>query len=185
MKRGYHSSDTSPNWNEPSIFLYNFFNFLLCWMKRFFFHIRNFDFIFILNNHHLFFIKKVKWLFIQRSETLLLDRVRLSVRAVVPCNVLLTDPLMNDKDAAQNADGCSSLYDVIITTLCLEFDTLSVDEYSSAVGNVTSLLRPQGFLVVQVNIFKRNLFKRKKWTTNDGLFLLYRVAHTRPTLSMF
>ena len=92
---------------------------------------------------------------------------------------------MNDKDAAQNADGCSSLYDVIITTLCLEFATLSVDEYSSAVGNVTSLLRPQGFLVVQVNIFKRNLFKRKKWTTNDGLFLLYRVAHTRPTLSMF
>ena len=116
---------------------------------------------------------------------MLLDRVRHSVRAVVQCNVLLTDPLMNDKDAAQNADGCSSLYDVIITTLCLEFATLSVDEYSSAVGNVTSLLRPQGFLVVQVNIFKRNLFKRKKWTTNDGLFLLYRVAHTRPTLSMF
>nr|CAH0104331.1 unnamed protein product [Daphnia galeata] len=83
------------------------------------------------------------------SETLLLDRVRLSVRAVVPCNVLLTDPLMNDKDAAQNADGCSSLYDVIITTLCLEFATLSVDEYSSAVGNVTSLLRPEGFLVIQ------------------------------------
>ncbi|XP_046639230.1 nicotinamide N-methyltransferase-like [Daphnia pulicaria] len=82
------------------------------------------------------------------SETLLLERVRHSVRAVVPCNVLLTNPLMNDKEAAQNADG-NSLYDVIITTLCLEFATLSVDEYSAAVGNVTRLLSPGGFLVVQ------------------------------------
>lgn len=87
---------------------------------------------------------------------MLLERVRHSVRAVVPCNVLLTNPLMNDKEAAQNADG-NSLYDVIITTLCLEFATLSVDEYSAAVGNVTRLLSPGGFLVVQVNIF---------WTKN-------------------
>ncbi|KAK4007523.1 hypothetical protein OUZ56_012680 [Daphnia magna] len=82
------------------------------------------------------------------SETILLDRVRHSVRAVVPCNVLLTDPLMDNKDTACNADGHSS-YDVIITTLCLEFATLTVEEYSTAVANVTRLLRPAGFLVVQ------------------------------------
>lgn len=84
---------------------------------------------------------------------------------------------MNDKDAAQNADGCSSLYDVIITTLCLEFATLSVDEYSSAVRNVTSLLRPEGFLVIQVNIFKRNLFKRKKV---DNKWWIISIVSSRP-----
>ncbi|XP_057375410.1 nicotinamide N-methyltransferase-like [Daphnia carinata] len=82
------------------------------------------------------------------SETILLDRVRHSVRAVVPCNVLLTDPLMDNKDTACNADG-HSLYDVIITTLCLEFATLTLEEYSTAVANVTRLLRPGGFLIVQ------------------------------------
>lgn len=148
-KRGCHSSDTSPNWNGPSIFIFSSlnFSFLLCVTPPYFFTLG----IFIRINFSFFKINS-------RSETLLLERVRHSVRAVVPCNVLLTNPLMNDKEAAQNADG-NSLYDVIITTLCLEFATLSVDEYSAAVGNVTRLLSPGGFLVVQVNIF----WTKNKW----------------------
>jgi hypothetical protein len=70
---------------------------------------------------------------------------------------------MDDKDTTQNADG-NSLYDVIITTLCLEFATLSVDEYSVAVGNVTSLLRPGGFLIIQVKICLKGE-KKNKWST--------------------
>lgn len=90
---------------------------------------------------------------LQRSETSLLDRVRRSVRAVVPCNVLLTDPLMDYKDAACTATDGHSAYDVIISTLCLEFASLSPEEYSAAVGNVARLLRPSGYFIIQVNIF--------------------------------
>lgn len=64
---------------------------------------------------------------------------------------------MDNKDTACNADG-HSLYDVIITTLCLEFATLTVEEYSTAVANVTRLLRPAGFLVVQVNMLEKMLY---------------------------
>lgn len=91
------------------------------------------------------------------SKSLLVERVRRSVRAVVPCNVFLADPLSTDNKAAgpaakdkEDAHNGHSSFDVIISTLCLEFASLSVAEYESAVANVTRLLRPSGYLILQV-----------------------------------
>lgn len=109
----------------------------------------------------LFFFQITTFLiffFFQRPEWLL-DRVRRSVRAVVPCNVLLSDPLVDYyKEAAATASSDAmadvpSSYDVIITTLCLEFASLCHEEYSTAVSNVTRLLRPSGYLIMQVTFF--------------------------------
>lgn len=91
----------------------------------------------------------------------MLDRVRRSVGAVVPCNVLLTDPLMDYK----GTDGHSS-YDVIISTLCLEFASLSTEEYSAAVGNVARLLRPSGHFIIQV---------QHRWTFQLFSRIIYHV----------
>lgn len=123
----------------------------------------NFFGIFYLSfvHHHdrhfnFFFFQIINFPFLSRPE-LLLDRVRRSVRAVVPCNVLLSDPLADYKEAAASSDAIAdvpSSYDVIITTLCLEFASLCNVEYSTAVSNVTRLLRPSGYLIMQVNFFR-------------------------------
>ena len=81
----------------------------------------------------------------ESSGKALLDRVRRSVRSVVPCNVFLTDPLMGYQNKSSD-----SLFDVIITTLCLEFASPSPIDYSAALTNVARLLRPSGHLIIQV-----------------------------------
>lgn len=78
-----------------------------------------------------------------RSGQMLLDRVRRSVRAVVPCNVFMKDPLLGRSPPPDQ-------YDVIITTLCLEFAAPTEPDYLAAVVNVSRLLRPSGHLIVQV-----------------------------------
>ena len=85
--------------------------------------------------------------------------MRRSVRRVVPCNVLLSNPLADYKEAADDSDAIadvpSSSYDVIISTLCLEFASLSHEEYSTAVRNVARLLRPSGYFIMQVKSSKQ------------------------------
>ena len=98
----------------------------------------------------------------------MLDRVRRRVRAVVACDVFLPNPLAIASDVSYsaapsvNCDGVvsspstlqsnPSLYDVIVSTLCLEFATVTVKDYSLAVANVASLLKPGGHLILQVLI---------------------------------
>jgi hypothetical protein len=76
------------------------------------------------------------------------QRVRQSVRAVVPCDVFQRPPLINscrDGDVQKTQQ-----FDVVITTLCLEFASASVQDYRTAVGNVAALVRPSGYLIMQV-----------------------------------
>jgi len=70
----------------------------------------------------------------------ILNRVRNSVRAVVPCDYFEDDPLM-----AWSKDK----FDVIITSFCLEC-TSSLEDYSKAMKNIVNLLRPSGHLIIQV-----------------------------------
>ena len=100
------------------------------------------------------------------AASLLLDRVRRKVRAVVACNVFLPNPLATASEAASTVDEhtavsissvvppstleTNSLFDVIISTLCLEFASVTVKDYSLAVANVASLLKPNGHLILQV-----------------------------------
>ena len=68
-----------------------------------------------------------------------MDRVRGCVKDVVACNVF---------DAGVGiSDG---QFDVIISTLCLEFAAVDLSGYESAVRNVASLLRPSAYLILQV-----------------------------------
>jgi len=73
----------------------------------------------------------------------ILNRVRQSVRCVVPCNVLMDDPLMG---------WSTDKYDVIITYFCLECASSSEVDYFTAMNNVARLLGPCGHLVIQVSI---------------------------------
>ncbi len=141
-------------------FFASFFSFLfissrhICWnFSPFLKHLIIIIKIKIIMKFPKLFLFPLTFLNSSRSETTLLDRVRRSVRAVVPCNVLLTDPLMDYKDAACTAADGHSIYDVIISTLCLEFASLSPEEYSAAVGNVARLLRPSGYFIIQVKHF--------------------------------
>lgn len=81
-----------------------------------------------------------------RSGQMLLDRVRRSVRAVVPCDIFMKDPLMGHSLTPDNK------YDVIITALCLEFAAPTETDYFGAVVNVAQLLRPSGHLIIIVYI---------------------------------
>jgi len=102
------------------------------------------------------------------AASLLLDRVRRKVRAVAACNVFLPNPLATASEAASTVDvhtavsiksssvvppstlETNSLFDVIISTLSLEFASVTVKDYSLAVANVASLLKPNGHLILQV-----------------------------------
>ena len=79
----------------------------------------------------------------KESASLVLDRVRHSVRCVIPCDVLQSDPLLGNTD---------SPFDIIISVFCLECAVSSPKEYPSAVSNVVSLLNPSGHLIMIVNI---------------------------------
>jgi len=74
----------------------------------------------------------------------ILNRVRQSVLCVVPCNVLMDDPLMG-----WSADK----YDVIITYFCLECASSSEVDYFTAMNNVARLLNPSGHLIIQVSLY--------------------------------
>jgi hypothetical protein len=72
-----------------------------------------------------------------------LDRVRHSVRCVIPCDVLQSDPLLGHTE---------SPFDIIISVFCLECAVSSPKEYPSTVSNVVRLLNPSGHLIMMVNI---------------------------------
>lgn len=85
----------------------------------------------------------------------LLERVRRSVRAVVPCDVFSVQPLgvKGDNGSSGDADGHGpGNFRAIISTLCLEFASLTPDQYTTAVTNTASLLKPGGYLILQVMI---------------------------------
>lgn len=69
----------------------------------------------------------------------LLNRIRNSVRAVVPCDYCEEDPLMG---------WAKEKFDVVITSFCLEC-TSSLEDYSKALKNIVNLLRPSGHLIIQ------------------------------------
>jgi len=76
---------------------------------------------------------------LENSEAgVLMGRVRSSVQDVVACNVFDADVGIGDAQ-----------FDVIISTLCLEFAAIDLDEYESAVRNVAALLRPSAYLILQ------------------------------------
>ena len=76
-----------------------------------------------------------------READVLMDRVRNSVKDVVACNVF---------DAGVAPALGQGHFDVIISTLCLEFASVDLDEYGSAVRNVAALLGPSAHLILQV-----------------------------------
>ncbi|XP_068236839.1 nicotinamide N-methyltransferase-like [Palaemon carinicauda] len=57
---------------------------------------------------------------------------------VVPCDGGLPNPL----------HPVCQTYDVVMSTLCLEFATTSLDDYRSMLANVTSLIKPGGVLMM-------------------------------------
>ena len=77
-------------------------------------------------------------------------RVRQSVRAVVPCDVFQRPPLINSCRDGDADVQKTRQFDVVITTLCLEFASASAEDYRTAVGNVAALVRPSGYLIMQV-----------------------------------
>lgn len=83
------------------------------------------------------------------SEIGLVERVRRSVRAVVSCDVFSVDPL-GVKGSDKESD-CRGPFDIIISTLCLEFASLTPDDYTTAVTNTASLLKPSAYLILQVS----------------------------------
>ena len=87
---------------------------------------------------------------IKREPRVLIDRVRNSVKSVLPCNVFFGRPLSAAGPSETLVATVESRYDVIISTLCLEFAAVDLEEYRAAVDNVTSLLLPSGYLILQV-----------------------------------
>lgn len=74
---------------------------------------------------------------------MLLNRVRSSIKSVVSCDVLQTEPLLGNSNV-------ESLFDVIISIFCLECAVASPLAYPDVVANVAKLLRPNGHLIMAV-----------------------------------
>ena len=83
------------------------------------------------------------------SEIGLVERVRRSVRAVVPCDVFSADLL--GVNGGDKESYCRGPFDFIISTLCLEFASLTPADYTTAVTNTASLLAPGAYLILQVS----------------------------------
>ncbi|KAI9561751.1 hypothetical protein GHT06_012712 [Daphnia sinensis] len=75
----------------------------------------------------------------QESAFLVLERARRSIRSILPCDVLQSDPLLGKAD---------TLFDVIISVFCLECAASSAGEYRNTIANVVRLLRPSGHLIM-------------------------------------
>ncbi|XP_070000422.1 indolethylamine N-methyltransferase [Penaeus vannamei] len=66
------------------------------------------------------------------------ERLREVFQVVIPCDGALEEPLAPIRQK----------YDVIMTTLCLEFATTTKDDHRTMLGRVVSLLRPGGVLLM-------------------------------------
>ena len=82
---------------------------------------------------------------------------------MLPCNVFARQPLLETDSLCDSGDG----FDVIISTLCLEFAAVSLDEFKLAVSNIVSLLLPSGYLILQVvDLFYANATHYESITRN-------------------
>ncbi|XP_063849077.1 phenylethanolamine N-methyltransferase-like isoform X1 [Scylla paramamosain] len=68
------------------------------------------------------------------------SQLRSRFAEVIPCDLTMDDPLISPAHRAS--------YDVVMTTLCLEFVASSKDDYYLMVGRLVSLLRPGGVLIM-------------------------------------
>ncbi|XP_066940135.1 indolethylamine N-methyltransferase-like [Macrobrachium rosenbergii] len=66
------------------------------------------------------------------------QRLRDVFQLVVPCDGELENPL----------HPICQTYDVVMSTLCLEFATISLDDYRAMLANVTHLIKPGGVLMM-------------------------------------
>lgn len=73
------------------------------------------------------------------GEKHLLNRLRSCVKTVIPCNVHCKSPLSDD----------NARFDVVLTSLCLEFASDNMTDYVQSVINVATLLVEDGCLVMQ------------------------------------
>ncbi|XP_037069218.1 phenylethanolamine N-methyltransferase-like [Pollicipes pollicipes] len=70
----------------------------------------------------------------------LAKRVRVKVEHVQPADVLSDQPL---------GETASNRYDVVVSSLCLEFASSDLDQYRRAVLAVSTLVKPGGYLIMQ------------------------------------
>ncbi|XP_046642226.1 nicotinamide N-methyltransferase-like [Daphnia pulicaria] len=89
----------------------------------------------------------------KESAFLVLDRVRHSVRCVIPCDVLQSDPILGHTE---------SPFDIIISVFCLECAVSSPKEYPSTVSNVVRLLNPSGHLIMMGGLEGEHYFIRDR-----------------------
>ncbi|XP_063596661.1 indolethylamine N-methyltransferase-like [Penaeus indicus] len=73
-----------------------------------------------------------------RKEEDISERLREAFQVVLPCDGTLEEPLFPIRQR----------YDVIMTTLCLEFATTTKDDHRTMLGRVVNLLRPGGVLLM-------------------------------------
>ncbi|XP_042858010.1 indolethylamine N-methyltransferase-like [Penaeus japonicus] len=73
-----------------------------------------------------------------RKENEIADRLREVFQVVIPCDGTLEEPLA----------PIHQKYDVIMTTLCLEFATTTKADHRAMLGRVANLLRPGGVLLM-------------------------------------
>ncbi|CAG0921226.1 unnamed protein product [Notodromas monacha] len=66
-------------------------------------------------------------------------RLRRRVEKIISCDVSKENPIFPHKN----------LFDVVFTSLCLEFATDNLPDYQSAFKNAANLVKPGGFLIVQ------------------------------------
>ncbi|XP_060074278.1 nicotinamide N-methyltransferase-like [Ylistrum balloti] len=76
---------------------------------------------------------------IQTISTRLND-MRQKVQGILPVDVHLEQPL--------GTEYGSEYFDIVISSLCLEVASTSLDEYKKATGNVCSLIKPGGYFVL-------------------------------------
>lgn len=82
-------------------------------------------------------------------------RVREAIQNVLPCNVFNSNPLSfchDENSSSLRQKEAQEKFDVIVSTLCLEFVTTSLEDYRTVVDNVVGLLKPGGYLILQVLI---------------------------------
>ena len=76
---------------------------------------------------------------VQREESL-----RKAIKAVIPCDIS-KDPLI----AEGFAGPC---YDIVMSILCLESACETKDDYKAAIGKLTSLIKPGGYLLLYCSL---------------------------------
>ncbi|KAK7084514.1 hypothetical protein SK128_001344 [Halocaridina rubra] len=77
----------------------------------------------------------------ERSEEETVDvvqQLRNAFQLIIPCDGAMSNPL----------SPVSQRYDVVMSTLCLEFATTSLEDYRVMMGNVINILRPGGVFLM-------------------------------------